>query len=333
MAAFFGDLIMTNHIHLRIYKTTTAENIDHFLLKAGATEKSLGALHIRAYKTTETKVGSAPCEVTILYLRSGRESPLEWLRNTFNRKSQYALAAKMLKNVGKFSVDPIQTSLQVSSTRPKYIGVPLSKLLSHFAPSPPIPQPALVTLSPDGFVKNQHIYHSDFLGQDTRCNATESTLDTSEDLLKSIAELTLAPVAKDNFANFLNNTACHFEDVREDFESFASLAAVLYNSELPAAEFVKHIKDTPDLFSLLGGATQFSLRWAKCWDLNTELHNAMPYFQIALIDRFVIRMAKNYLSQHLDCDALEALAQWSPPASELGDVRNLKALHTKKTTT
>lgn len=336
---------MTDHIHLRIDKTTTAGDIHTFLLEAQSREKSPGALHLRARESTYTPPGGEQCKVTILYLRTGRENALEWLRNTFKRKSQYALAASVLKEVGKFDVDAIRATPQSNSTCPTFkpapgsvkparreSGVLFSALLPYAIPSPAIPQPKLVTLDADGLLNNQQIDHVDCLGRDIRFHNAGGVSNVSRNLIRSVAKLSSEPAAKGKFAEFLNLPGSDPAEVEENFQCFTSLAVKLYDSKLPASKFVKCIGRMSKLSSLQNGAAKFSLHWARCWHLRTDLHNEMLYSQVAMIDRFVIWMARNYLSQTMDCDALEALPQWGPPANDLVDVCSLAACSANRTT-
>lgn len=109
---------MKNH-SLTVKSGTTARNLDEFLRKIGAQGKSCSNLHVRAYEKTVIENGKQR-KVPVLFVRSGRETPFEWIRNTWNRKSQYALAAKVLNAVGGFETDPAQKPYIPCTSRPSY---------------------------------------------------------------------------------------------------------------------------------------------------------------------------------------------------------------------
>lgn len=104
---------------LTIRPGTTAGNLDKFLRDVSNQGKSCLNLHVRACEKTIIENGKQ-LKVQVLFVRSGRETPFEWLRNTWNRKSQYALAATVLRLVGGFETDPAQRPYIPSSNRPTY---------------------------------------------------------------------------------------------------------------------------------------------------------------------------------------------------------------------
>jgi hypothetical protein len=137
---------MSTHLTLRIDAATSRKTIIEFLQKAASLDKSGGTSHLRAVeKTYRNKDGSAST-VTKLFVRSGKESPIEWFKNLFSGKRQHTLAAKVLQTRLQYKVSAdepprsdLSSALSKSSNilmtaglRPEYrkAGVPLSTVMA-----------------------------------------------------------------------------------------------------------------------------------------------------------------------------------------------------------
>jgi hypothetical protein len=84
-----------NHLHIKVDKQTSATEVISFLRQARALEATGRKFKVRALEKTYVENGKTTT-VKILFVRSGRENPLEWFSNLWNRKRQYALASKTL---------------------------------------------------------------------------------------------------------------------------------------------------------------------------------------------------------------------------------------------
>ena len=86
---------MAKHLSLEIKKSTAASDVINFLRSAHSQERLGRKFNVRAVEKTYTANGKQ-CTVKMLFVRSGRETPFQWFTNLWNRKRQYALAAKVL---------------------------------------------------------------------------------------------------------------------------------------------------------------------------------------------------------------------------------------------
>ena len=86
---------MTNHLQMRIDQQTSATDVINFLRQAQALEAAGRKFKVRALEKTHVVNGKSTT-VKILFVRSGRENPVEWFSNLWNRKRQYALASRAL---------------------------------------------------------------------------------------------------------------------------------------------------------------------------------------------------------------------------------------------
>jgi hypothetical protein len=107
---------MPTHNILKIDEATSRRKIVEFLQAAANSDKSGGTLHLRAVEKTYRNKDGTSCTVTKLFVRSGKESLFKWFKNMVNSKSQYSLAAKVLRTRLDGAVDKNDTLQGTSST-------------------------------------------------------------------------------------------------------------------------------------------------------------------------------------------------------------------------
>jgi hypothetical protein len=101
-----------NHLSLNINESTAASDVISFLRQADFQERAGRKFNVRAVEKTYTASNGNQTTVKILFVRSGRETPFEWFANLWNRKSQYALAAKVL-SYGLFNMPRYRNDVHV----------------------------------------------------------------------------------------------------------------------------------------------------------------------------------------------------------------------------
>ena len=104
---------MNNHLSLAIKSSTPASDVISFLRQANSQERAGRKFKVRAVEKTYTDPNGRQSTVKILFVRSGRETPSQWFSNLWNRKSQYALAAKIL-SYGLFEMPRYHLGVQVT---------------------------------------------------------------------------------------------------------------------------------------------------------------------------------------------------------------------------
>lgn len=323
--------MLADHIYLKIDNATRAQDIDAFLTSAAAQNRSLGELHLRAFETTHIAESGRLCTVKILFVRSGRANPFEWLINRFNRKDQYALAAKVLRDVGKFEIgisEPqyiLDQQVPILETEPKRLdaadaenGITLSSLVRQLPPAahPQSTASAFGCNNPGGGSKP-------FMGAGTAESAKTNKTGAwkpSQRLVNSMAYMNYAPVVEARFAEFLEVTTSSKDELDDNFAAFTKLAEQLYKSGKPIEKFPELIKKSRSLTSLLNRAAHFSRQWAICWEKNFDKHAQLDYRQVASIDHFVIWMAKTYLQSQVNCDELVKLSSWGERTHAMPDL-------------
>ena len=137
---------MNNHLSLAINSSTPAYDVISFLKQASSQERAGKKFKVRAVEKTYTDPDGRQSTVKILFVRSGRETPSQWFSNLWNRKSQYALAAKIL-SYGLFDMPRYRIGVQVTpgvmkdlrqpvfqaGLRHRHDGVPVSIFKDLFA--------------------------------------------------------------------------------------------------------------------------------------------------------------------------------------------------------
>jgi hypothetical protein len=81
------------HFSLEVTDKTSSDDLLKFIAQAGEKLGSNAAAGLRAVRKS---VGDGANPVTVLYVRTGWENPVEWIINKWNRKSQYELAAQLV---------------------------------------------------------------------------------------------------------------------------------------------------------------------------------------------------------------------------------------------
>lgn len=250
---------MTNHPELIVHKSTTPAEVADFIKEAASKDKSGGTWHLRAYETTYTPPGGQPCTVKILFVRSGRENPVDWFKNMWSRAQQYKLARNVLQEVAGPTASAHPRMANFSKENKEYARALQIALLNE-------KDKGLTLASIDTAVKI------------ARFELTYMKFESSE---------------KVKLADFLNVQTSDREEFGENFDAFSRLARLLRRSRRSVQDFPELIQKEKRLSSLMSGAGKFAQRWQQRRDGHSLLGNAA----ISQIDEFAIWLIQTYLPE------------------------------------
>lgn len=197
---FFEAYIMTDHPKLVIRESTTPAEVADFIEKAASKDKSGGTWHLRAYETMYTPQRGQPCKVKILFVRSGRENPVDWFKNMWSRARQYKLARNVLQEIAGPTVSAHPRTANFGTEDKEYARALQTALLNE-------KENGLTLASLDSAVKV------------ARFELPYMKFESSE---------------KVRLADFLNVPTSDREEFGENFDAFSRLARSLCQSRRPA---------------------------------------------------------------------------------------------------